>query len=105
MVFLLSQFQDKYLNHLFHPVKYLVFVAQKRKFYDRNQLNNYTNWEEFHYTTFNDNSQNPIYDISQSNDLFRQMYFILYLPFGVIRSPSFLLLPIPLLPTAHFTLY
>lgn len=66
------------LNHLFHPVKYLVFVAQKRKYYDKNQLNNYTNWEEFHYTTFNDNSQNPIYDISQSNDLFRQMYFILY---------------------------
>ena len=32
------------------------------------------------------------------------MYLILYCPFGVIKSPSFLLLPIPFFPIAHFTL-
>ena len=31
--------------------------------------------------------------------------YILYRPTGVIKSPSFFFKPIPLLPTAHFTLY
>ena len=31
------------------------------------------------------------------------MYFILNCPVGVIKSPSFFLIPIPFLPIAHFT--